>query len=45
MQKKMMIKIWTAQRSPRARPWFHEFAPYEVTDQEDHLHDDDYNDD
>jgi hypothetical protein len=40
-RKKMMIRIWTAQRSPRIRPWFRGFAPSEDTDQEDYLHDDD----
>jgi hypothetical protein len=35
----MMIGIWTAQRSPQARPWFRGFAPVEGKDQEDYLHD------
>jgi hypothetical protein len=40
-RKKMMIRIWTAQRSPRTHPWFRGFASSEDTDQEDYLHDDD----
>jgi hypothetical protein len=40
-RKKMIIKIWTAQRSPQTCPWFYGLAPSEDTDQEDHLHDDD----
>jgi hypothetical protein len=40
-RKKMMIRIWIAQRSPRTHLWFHRFAPSEDKDQEDYLHDDD----
>jgi hypothetical protein len=40
-KKKRMIGIWTAQRSPRTRPWFHRFAQSEDMDQEDYFHDDD----
>jgi hypothetical protein len=38
---KMLIEIGIAQRSSRTRPWFRGFAPFEDTDQEDYLHDDD----
>jgi hypothetical protein len=41
MQEKMIIGIGIAQRSSQTHPWFHGFAPYEDTDQEDYLHDDD----
>jgi hypothetical protein len=32
-----MIRIWTAQRSPRTRPRFRRFAQSEDTDQEDYF--------
>jgi hypothetical protein len=40
-RKKMMIRIWTTQRSPQTRPWFRGFAQSKNTDQEDYLHEDD----
>jgi hypothetical protein len=40
-RKKMMIKIWAAQRCPQTRPWFRGFASSEDKDQENYLHDDD----
>jgi hypothetical protein len=45
MQEKMMIRIWTAQRSTQTRPWFHGSVPSEDNDQEDYLRGDDEKDD